>query len=104
MTSRLLQFYRGPNEQGTEKSETYNKEPENFRAQVELNCASPADEVHDDRDHGEDQQDVDQEARHMEQGEATEPEKDEDDCENEEHWNLLSWIGSLPALVEPNFN
>ena len=50
-----------------------------------LDCSASADEVHDDRDDGEDEEQVDQKSGDMEDGETTDPENDEDDCENEEH-------------------
>jgi hypothetical protein len=44
-----------------------------------------ANEVHDQRDHREDQQQMDQEASHMEKSETAEPEDHEHYSQNKEH-------------------
>ncbi len=44
-----------------------------------------ADKVHDDRNDSEDQQDVNEEARDVEDKKSAEPQKDENDSENKKH-------------------
>ena len=66
-----------------------------------LDCASSTDEVHDDRDDGEDQKQVDEPAGDMKQSEATEPEDDENDCEDKEHGTFfLGFVVRVLHLAE----
>jgi hypothetical protein len=55
-----------------------------------LNGTATRDEVHDDRDDREEQQQVNEEAGDVHDGEAANPKDHENDSENEEHENLLS--------------
>ena len=48
-------------------------------------CSPAADEVHDDRDQGEDEQQVNEKAAHMQDEEASKPEQDQHDSKNEKH-------------------
>ena len=48
-------------------------------------CSSAADEVHDDGDHGEEEQQVNEEAAHMQDEEAAKPEQNQHNSENEKH-------------------
>src|SRR6201987_4371149 len=48
-------------------------------------CSPAADEVHDDRDQGEDEQQVNEEAAHVQDEEAAEPEQNQHNSQNEEH-------------------
>ena len=48
-------------------------------------CSSAADEVHDDRNQGKDQQQVNQKAADMKDEESAEPEQDEHYSQNQKH-------------------
>ena len=50
-----------------------------------LRRAASAYEVHDDRDDGEDKKQMDEQAGHMHDGEAADPEENQNHCEDEEH-------------------
>ena len=63
----------------------------------ELDFAAACNEVHDDRDDGEDQEQVDEQAGDMKKGETAEPGDDEDDCENEEHKTFFQDLAVLTA-------
>jgi hypothetical protein len=50
-----------------------------------LNGSSAADEVHNDRDQGEDKQQVDEEAAHVKNEEPAKPKQYQNDSQNEKH-------------------
>jgi hypothetical protein len=50
-----------------------------------LDRSSAADEVHDDRDQGEDKQQVDQKAAHVQNEEPAEPEQNQHHSQDEKH-------------------
>jgi hypothetical protein len=54
-------------------------------ASIELDRSSAAYEVHDDRDHGEDEQQVDQKAADVQNEEPSEPQQDQNNSKNEKH-------------------
>jgi hypothetical protein len=56
-----------------------------------------ADEVHDDRDHGEDKQQVNEEAAHVQEEESAEPEQNQHNSQNEKH-EMTSFLLRFAAL------
>jgi hypothetical protein len=48
-------------------------------------CSSAADEVHDDRDYREDEQQMDEEAAHVQDEESAEPEQNQHNSQNKKH-------------------
>jgi len=54
---------------------------------------APADKVHNQRDHGEDQKQVDQKSGYVKESEAAEPEDHKNNCQDQEHRGLLSLSG-----------
>ena len=65
-----------------------------------LYCASSANEVHDQRNDGEEDQQVNRETADVHDKESAEPENDQNHCENQEHRLLLSetWISRLARI------
>jgi hypothetical protein len=55
-----------------------------------LDASAAGDKVHDQRDDGKDQEEMNGEAGDVHNGETTDPKDDENDSEDEEHGNLLS--------------
>jgi hypothetical protein len=50
-----------------------------------LDCSSAADEVHDDGDQGEEEQQVNEEAAHVQDEEPAKPEQDQHNSQDEKH-------------------
>jgi hypothetical protein len=57
-------------------------------------CPPAADEVHDDRDHGEEEQQVNEEAAHMQDQEAAKPEQDQHNSQNKKH-GMTFFLGTV---------
>jgi hypothetical protein len=53
--------------------------------EIALNRSSAADEVHDDRDQGEDEQQMDEEAAYVQDKEPAEPEQDQHHSQDKKH-------------------
>jgi hypothetical protein len=56
-----------------------------FRTQRDLNGASTAYEVHDDRDQSEDEQQVNQKAANVQDEESAQPKQNQNNSQNKEH-------------------
>jgi hypothetical protein len=48
-------------------------------------CSSAADEIHDDGDHGEEEQQVNEKAAHVQDEESSKPEENQHNGQNQEH-------------------
>jgi hypothetical protein len=58
---------------------------------MSLDCTSPANEVHDDRDQREDKQQVNEEAADVQNEEPAQPKQNQHNGQNKKHDDLLSW-------------
>jgi hypothetical protein len=56
-----------------------------FCTAIFSDCSSAADEVHDDGDHGKEEQQVDEEAAHVQDEESSKPEQDQHNSQNKKH-------------------
>jgi hypothetical protein len=64
-------------------------------------CPSAADEVHDDGDDGEEEQEMNQEAAHMQDDEAAQPEQNQHNSEDEKHDrpSFFVQVARLPRMI-----
>jgi hypothetical protein len=56
-----------------------------YLARYLSDCPSAADEVHDDGDHGEEEQQVNEKAAHVEEEEPAKPEQNQHNSEDKKH-------------------